>query len=87
MATCFDAITGTDVFAPYTVGENARWGRRFERPGRRGAAVVCDVEIDDRVWCDEYNLPHGSFDLDPIPNVVRRVRVMGACELRRNDDC
>ena len=87
MATCFDEITSTDIFAPYTVGENAGRGRRFERPGRHGSTVVSDVKIDDRVWCDEYNLAHRSFDLDPILDIVVRVRVMGACEMRHSDNC
>ena len=86
MATCFDEITGTEIFAPYTVGENAGSGRRFERPDRHGSTVVCDVKIDDRVWSDEYNLPHCSFDLGPIPDVVGRVRVMGAGELRHSNN-
>ena len=86
MATCSDEIAGTDIVAPYAVGENAGRGRRFECPGRHGSTLVRDVKIDDRVWCDEYNLPHRSFDLDPILDIVVRVRVMGACELRHSDN-
>ena len=86
MATCFDEIAGTEIFTPYTVGKNAGRGRRFERPDRHGSTVVCDVKIDDRVWCDEYNLPHRSFELGPIPDVVGRVRVMGAGELRHSNN-
>ena len=86
MATCLDGITGTEIFAQYTVGENAGRRRCFERPDRHVSTVVCDVKIDDRVWCDEYNLPHRSFDLSPIPDVVGRVRVMGAGELRHSNN-
>jgi hypothetical protein len=86
MATCFDEIARTDIVAPYTVGKNTGRGRPFERPGRYSPTVVRDVEVDDRVWCDKDNLPHCAFDLDPILDIVVRVRVMGARELRYSDN-
>ena len=86
MATCFDGITGTEVVTPYAVREYTGRRRRFKHPGCYGPTVVCDIKIDDRVWRDKYDLAHRSFYLKPVLDVVVRVRVMGARELRHSEN-